>query len=156
MKVGIIVSGGGHLDEALQVIKAFEGSEIFLVTYSIKSLVSYEREGISRVHLVKLLGSSGPLLVLSFLSHIFEFISIFLKERPNILFSTGSEITIIPFYLGKILFRTKNIFLETVTRVSRPSFTAKLAYAISDLFLVQWREMLSSFGKKAVFAGRVI
>lgn len=156
MKIGIIVSGGGHLDEALQVIGAFEGRDVFLVTYSQKSLLTYRNAGIKRVHFVKLLGSSGFLLILGFFSHLFEFISIFLKEKPDVLFSTGSEITVIPFYLGKIFFRTKLVFLETVTRVSRPSFTARVVYPVCDLFLVQWEKMLESFGSKAKFCGRVI
>lgn len=156
MNIGIIVSGGGHLDEALVLLEAFKGNRVFLVTYFQKSLLNFCYPNIKKVYFVRLFGSKGFKLYLSLLINLFEFIYIFLKERPKILFSTGSEIAVIPFFIGKIVFRAKLIFLETVTRVFEPSNTAKIIYPISDIFLVQWEELLKKFGPKAQFKGRVI
>ncbi|MEW6170182.1 MAG: PssD/Cps14F family polysaccharide biosynthesis glycosyltransferase [Candidatus Omnitrophota bacterium] len=155
MKIGIIVSGGGHLDEAMAIIEAFKGHDIFLVTYTLDSLALYTHPEIKKVYFVTLKKSNGIGLFYSLFINIFEFLSIFLKERPKILFSTGSEIAIIPFFVGKFLFRTKLIFLETFTRVKNLSSTAKIIYSISDLFLVQWKDLLK-IGKRARFEGRVI
>ncbi len=155
MKIAIIVSGGGHLDEALAVIEAFKGHEVILISYKLPSLVSYRHPALRKVYFVSLAGSSGVALYFNFLLNFFQFLFIFLKERPKVLFSTGSEITVIPFFLGKIFFGSRLIFLETLTRVKNPSFTARMVYAITDLFLVQWESLLS-MGPKARFAGRII
>jgi UDP-N-acetylglucosamine:LPS N-acetylglucosamine transferase len=155
MKVGVVVSGGGHLDEALPLLEAFKGHRIFLVTYSQQSLLSFTHPNIERVYFVRLWDSMGIGLYLSLFANFFEFIYILMKERPKILFSTGSEIAIISFLLGKILLRAKLIFIETATRISKPSMTAKVVYPISDLFLVQWETLLKKFGNKAQFRGRV-
>jgi len=155
MKIAIIVSGGGHLDEALAVMNAFCGHEVILISYRLSTLVSYRHPSIQKIYFVSLASSAGIGLYLNFVLNFFQFMFIFLKERPKILFSTGSEIAVIPFFLGKILFRSRLIFLETLTRVKNPSFTASMVYSITDLFLVQW-ETLLSIGPKARFAGRII
>ena len=59
------------------------------------------------------------------------------------------------FFLGKYLFRAKLIFMETATRVVRPSGTGRLLYPIADLFLVQWPAMLKEVGPKARYLGGV-
>jgi UDP-N-acetylglucosamine:LPS N-acetylglucosamine transferase len=155
MNIGIIVSGGGHLDEALPLLEAFKGHRAFIVTYVQQSLLHFRHPSIERVHFVRLWGSRGIGLYLSIFINLFEFVYILLKERPDVLFSTGSEIAIIPFFLGKTFFRAKLIFLETATRVFEPSLTAKVLYPISDVFLVQWETLIRRFGPKAQFRGRV-
>jgi len=155
VNIGIIISGGGHLDEALLLLEGCQGHSIFLVTYYQKSLLSFSHPRISRIYFVRLWGSKGVTLYLSLFVNLFEFVYILMKERPKILFSTGSEIAITPFYLGKIFLRSKLIFLETATRVTKPSITGKLVYPICDLFLVQWETLLKKYGSKAEFKGRV-
>jgi beta-1,4-N-acetylglucosaminyltransferase len=81
---------------------------------------------------------------------------ILLKERPAILFSTGSEIAIPSFYLGKLLFRTKLIYLECSAQVYQASLTGRLVYPITDLFLVQWKPLLKRYGTKAKYVGGLI
>ncbi len=156
MNIGIVVSGGGHLDEALPLLKAFEGHRVFLVTYIQSSLLNFCHPQIERIYFVRLWGSKGILLYLSLFANLFEFTYILTKERPRVLFSTGSEIAIAPFFLSKVFLRTKLIFLETATRVLEASLTAKILYPISDIFLVQWETLLNVFGPKAQFKGRVL
>jgi len=119
-------------------------------------LLSYRHSRIRKVYYLTLKDSKGFGLLLSLFWNIFEIIAIFAKEKPSILFSTGSEIAIVPFYLGKLFFRAKLIFLETATRVYNLSFTAKVLYPICDLFLVQWETLLKKAGRRAQLWGRVI
>jgi beta-1,4-N-acetylglucosaminyltransferase len=156
MKIGMVVSGGGHLDEALPLLEAFRGHRVFLVTYVQQSLLLFRHPLIEKIYFVRLWGSRGIGLYLSLFANLFEFTYILLKERPRVLFSTGSEIAIIPFFLGKVFLKAKLIFLETATRVVEPSRTAKVLYPLADLFLVQWETLLHRFGPKAQFRGRVL
>ena len=156
MKIGIVISGGGHLDEVLPLLDSLKEHDLFLVTYRQKSLLNFKHPQIRHTYFVKLGRSWKISVMLNALFNLRELYLIFKKEHPDIIFSTGSEIAILAFWLGKIFFRTKLIFLETVTRPKTPSFTAKVLYPITDLFLVQWETLLNNFGQKAQYKGRVL
>ena len=55
--------------------------------------------------------------------------------------------------LGKLMGK-KIIFIECMFNVDEPTLTGKLAYKFSDLFIVQWEDMLKVY-PKAVLGGRV-
>jgi UDP-N-acetylglucosamine:LPS N-acetylglucosamine transferase len=80
---------------------------------------------------------------------------ILLREKPKLIISTGSEIAIPAFYLAKLL-RIKTVFIESWTRVDRPTGTGKIVYPVSDLFLVQWERLLPKYGKKAKYEGAIL
>jgi len=157
-KIGVVTGSGGHLTEALSVMEAFKGHDVFLVVHSFPSLREIELEEVTRIYRLRIiLGYSSLFAVfLTAFVNLFQFIQIFWKEKPSILFSTGAEIAVPAFYIGKILFRTQLIYLETLTRVKGLSYTAKVLYPIVDLFLVQWPELLKKVGPKAVYGGRLI
>ena len=157
LKTLCIVSGGGHIEEAAECFEAFRDTDLVVAVYRHHGeMASFTHPLVSRVRLVSLYGAKGWRLYLSLLVNLLEFFRIFLRERPDILFSTGSEIAIGPFILGKILFRTKNIFLETVTRIGACTVTAYWVYRWCDLFLVQWPHQTAMFGPKARYEGRVL
>lgn len=157
LKTLCIVSGGGHLEEAVECFEAFARTEQVVVVYRHKGeMASFTHPLVSRVRLVSLYGAKGWRLYLSLVVNLFEFLWIFLRERPDILFSTGSEIAIGPFVMGKIFWRTKNVYVETVTRIRECTKTAHWVYRWSDLFLVQWPQQVSMFGPKARYEGRVL
>jgi len=146
-KIGLICSPGGHLVEVLQLLEAFEDYPIFFLTYKEKATLNrkntYWIMNFARNPLYLIIG-------------ILKILLIFLKERPGILFSTGAEIAIPSFYIGKFLFRTKLIYLECSAQVYNPSLTGRLVYPITDLFLVQWEPLLRQYGLKARYVGGLI
>jgi UDP-N-acetylglucosamine:LPS N-acetylglucosamine transferase len=146
-KIGLICSHGGHFTELLQVRDAFEGYPAFLLTYKEVSTSNQKN-----AYYISNIGK-GPL---AFIIGLIKILFIFLKERPTILFSTGSEIAIPPFYFGKFLFGTKLIYLECSAQVYQPSLTGKFVYPITDLFLVQWEPLLQQYGPKAKYVGGLI
>jgi beta-1,4-N-acetylglucosaminyltransferase len=146
-KIGLICSPGGHFTQMLQLWEAFEGYPYFLITYKEKAV-----SGQKNTYYLKNIGR-GPL---AFIVGIIRILIILLKEKPDILFSTGSEIAIPPFYFGKFLFRTRIIYLESGAQVFRPSWTGKCVYPITDLFLVQWEPLLKQYGPKAKYVGGLI
>jgi UDP-N-acetylglucosamine:LPS N-acetylglucosamine transferase len=167
MKIGIACSAGGHLTEALSLLEAFRGYECFLIipgfstvkafnppqfvkTYHLKILFNYSLGIKITTQRVVWLG-----VYLTLLENTIEIIKILMKEKPDILFSTGSEIAIPTFYVGKFLFGAKLIYLESVARMRDISRAGRLLMPIVDLFLVQWEELAQRY-KKAKFWGRVI
>lgn len=146
-KIGLICSHGGHFTELLQVWEAFGGHPIFLITYKEKATLNREN-----TYYIRNIGRGS----IAFVVGVIKIFLIFLKERPDILFSTGSEIAVPCFYFGKFLFRTKLIYLECSAQVYQPSMTGVWVYPITDLFLVQWEPLLKRYGPKAKYVGGLI
>jgi len=157
MNVYIVCSPGGHLTQALNALETFEGCDVFLVTLDFPNLRDISLKGIKKIHRVRLrfdYSMSLGVPVTLFLS-FFQMIGLFLRKRPHIIFSTGSEIAIPAFLAGKLFFRTKLIFMESLTRIQELSLTGKVLYRFADLFLVQW-EGLAGRVSNAVYKGRLI
>lgn len=156
--IGIICSSGGHLAQALSVIDAFDGHDLFLIVHDLPTLKGIQISEVKRIYQLRvILGYTSFIAVfLTALANVFQLVRIFWIERPSILFSTGAEIAIPAFYVGKVFYRTRLIYLETLTRVKDLSLTGKFLYPIVNLFLVQWPELLKKVGRKAVYGGRLI
>lgn len=148
MKICLVCSHGGHLTETLRLLEAFEGHDIFFATYH--SSRNEELMKIARVYSTQNIGSN----IWRMLKAIPWALGILLKEKPNIIFSLGAEVAIPFFYLGKLL-RIRTIFIESWSRLSSPSGTGRIIYPVSDVFLVQWEQMLKQCGKKARYEGAI-
>lgn len=147
MKIALVCSHGGHLTEMLFLMGAFEGNDIFFVTYKSSRTAQLN----FKKYLINNIGTDPCKMA----SALFRIAKIFIIERPDIVVSTGSEIAIPAFYLAKLL-KIKTIFIESWCRVKMPSGTGKMVYNISDIFLVQWPEVLNAYGPKAQYMGAVI
>jgi UDP-N-acetylglucosamine:LPS N-acetylglucosamine transferase len=146
-KIGLICSPGGHFVEMLQLWEAFEGYSVFLLTYKEKTTLNRK----DTYYLMNIVRSP-----LAFVVGLLKIFFIFLKEKPDILFSTGSEIAIPSFYFGKFLFGMKLVYLECSAQVYHASLTGRLVYPITDLFLVQWEPLLKHYGRKGKYVGGLI
>lgn len=147
MKIALVCSHGGHLTEMLYLMDAFEGHDIFFVTYD-----NFRTRDLGyKKYLLQNIGTSPLKMSKAFL----DFIKILFKEKPEMIISTGSEIAIPAFFIGK-LFRIKTVYIESWCRVNTRSGTGRIVYSFSDLFLVQWPELLELYGNKARYEGAVI
>lgn len=89
------------------------------------------------------------------LLNLWEAFRILLRERPTIILSTGAG-PVVPFALvGRLFFGTRVIFVETITRIHRPSMTGRIMYRLAHKFFYQW-ESLRSFFPKGVFGGPLL
>lgn len=160
MKICLECAHGGHLDEMLSIIDAFKGHDIFFVT--IKAETTKDLGQMAKVYYIRNLRNLAGLtkiaqiiiITLYLILLILPCIRILLKEKPQVIVSTGGGSTIPLCYFGKLL-GAKIIYIESMTRVNQPSGTGKLIHPIADLFLVQWESMLR-FYRKAKYWGKVI
>lgn len=152
MKVGLVCSHGGHMTELVQILPAFENADLFYITYD-----SIPTRQLEHAYLMKNIGTNPFRMLLAF----WTILRVLLKERPDLLVSTGAEVAIPAFYLAWLL-RTarlldvRTVFIESWTRVTMPTQTGKLVYPISDVFLVQWQQMLPNYGPKARYGGIIL
>ena len=89
-----------------------------------------------------------------FILNGFQSLKHILKERPDLVISTGAGIAIPTILLCKYLLKARIIFIESAANVINPSKTGKFIYKYSNLFLIQWNS-LQPFYPKAVFCGLV-
>jgi UDP-N-acetylglucosamine:LPS N-acetylglucosamine transferase len=66
------------------------------------------------------------------------------KERPQMILSTGALIGV-TFAIAAKLFNVKIVFVESRTRINRPSLTARIVYPLADRFYVRWPQLLTWF-----------
>lgn len=74
--------------------------------------------------------------------------------RPKVIVSTGSNVAVPLFWFGKLM-GCKLIFIETRAHVYNKSLTGKLVGCISDVVIVQWKEMLNVY-KNAEYYGVLV
>ena len=150
-KVAFIASSGGHLEQVLRLRPLFEKYDSFLITEKTPYAVSYPCE---RRYTLAQINRHELLFPLKLIVNAFSAFRIFLKERPDVVISTGA-LAAVPFCLiSKLLFRKKLIFIESFAKVTSPTITGKLLYRFADRFYVQWEPMLKVY-PKAIYLGGI-
>ena len=150
MKICLACTHGGHLVQMTRLLDAFEGRDYFFVTYD-----SEATKNLNNAYFIKFeeRGLKAKIMLIKTLIKAFR---ILIKEKPDVIISTGGGEIAVPFcYVGKVL-GAKVIFIETLSRITTPSRGGQLVYPIADLFLVQWESLLKKYGDKAKYWGKVI
>lgn len=149
-KILMAASSGGHLEEVLALKELNEQYDTVLITEKTDYQVHFWQD---HVYLMPQVNRKELKSLIQFVGMFFLTFRILLTEKPDVVLSTGAMAAFPALLLGKLL-RKKIIFIECMFNVDEPTLTGKLAYAISDLFIVQWEDMLKVY-PKAVLGGRV-
>jgi len=147
MKICLACSPGGHLLQLLQLKKIYEKYNHFFLTF--KRPMSSHLSKTEKVHFVKDPEKNPLNTIINF----FESLIVFLKERPDVIMANGGGV-VVPFCLISKIFGKKIIFIESFSRVFNPSISGKIIHPISDLFIVQWKQLLK-FYQKAKYGGTI-
>jgi beta-1,4-N-acetylglucosaminyltransferase len=147
MKLLVACNPGGHFTEMLFLKEAFEGHETVFLTYENPTTTTFP----FKIYTIKRIDTNFLAMLQSFL-RIFMIIK---TEKPKIIISTGAEIAIPVFVIGKLM-RIKMVYIESWCRVKTKSGAGRIAYYLADVFLVQWPELAKIYGKKARYKGAVI
>ena len=149
-KVAFIASSGGHLEQILKLKPLMEKYDSLLITEKTPYAVSSPSK---RRYELAQINRHETLWIFKLLVNAWASLRIFLKEKPDVVISTGALATV-PFCLiAKLLFRRKLIFIESFAKVSSPTLTGKLLYRFADRFYVQWEPMLRVYPKALYLGG---
>jgi len=149
LKICIAASPGGHLVQISQVAVVYEKHDYFYFTFH-GAVADSLRDG-ARVHTVPNVVRSRPL---SWLRGAIGSFLVVIKERPDVVITTGAGVVVFLCVFAKLL-GAKLIFIESMARIEKPTLTARFLYPFSDLFFVQWPQLLTYF-PKAKYAGRLL
>lgn len=141
-KICLISSSGGHFEQILMLKKLDKNYDVFVVTEKTKynkkdKKIDYHISQVNRKEVLFL-----PKMLLILLKSMY----IFIKEKPDVIISTGVLATIPMLYIGHI-FKKKVIYIESFAKINSPTMTGKLIYKkrIADQFYVQWESMLEFY-----------
>ncbi|CUU50740.1 PssD/Cps14F family polysaccharide biosynthesis glycosyltransferase [Clostridium beijerinckii] len=147
MKVCFITSSGGHLTHLIQLKEWWKDKERFWVTFEkedSKSILKDEKKYWCYFPTNR--------NIKNLIKNMFLSIKILLKEKPDLIVSTGAAPAIPFFYIGK-LFGAKVVYIEVYDRIEKPTITGKVVYPISDLFILQWEEQKKFYPRGQVLEG---
>lgn len=146
-RVMFISSTGGHLDELLQLAPMFEKYNYHIVTEKDKSTKSLKEEYGKKIsYLIYGTRQKKFRYPFIFLYNVLKSFFLYLKYRPRYIVTTGTHTAVPVCYIGKI-FGSKIIYIETFANINKKTVAGKIIYPISNLFIVQWEEMLKLYPK---------
>jgi len=150
MKICIACSSGGHLTEAMELLPIIKKHDVFFFTLEVEHI----KKSLKKYRLY--LSDDPKRNPVKFFRLFLNSMLVLIKEKPDLVISTGAGVTLPLSILSKILFGSKIIYIECSAQVFRPSLTGRIIYWFSDLFFVQWKSLLKFFGKKAIYGGLII
>ena len=157
---------GGHFSQMMALNTLFKKYDSILVTDNvratsemaplrdIKAIEIIEGESAKRLTQNKESTGSRWSYLGTYLKMFVVCNKIWRKYRPKVIISTGSNIAIPLFVIGKI-HGSKIIFIETRAKVYARSMTGILARPFADRIFVQWPEMLKLY-PKAIYCGTLV
>jgi UDP-N-acetylglucosamine:LPS N-acetylglucosamine transferase len=149
LRICLAASAGGHISQLLKLAACWNGYETFCVTTT--EVVRNKLNKLGEVYVVGECNRQHPMRVITV---FLRCIRIVLKERPDVVISTGAAAGCMLCFLGK-MFGAKVVWIDSITNVERISLSGRMVRYIADLFLVQWPE-LAGRNKKVEFVGTVI
>jgi len=140
-----ISSTGGHLSEMLKLKSLFDKYDYHIITEKTKSNIKLKDKYSGRINFL-IYGTKDYMLTYPFklIANCFKSLYFYLKVRPDYIITTGAHSAGPMCLLGKI-FGSNIIYIETLANKDTKTITGKMLYPFSDLFVVQWEEMLELY-----------
>ncbi len=141
MKICLVGSSGGHLTHLKLLEDIWKYKDRFWVTFDKEDSRSILKE--EKTYWCYYPTNRN---LINLIKNTFLAIKILIKEKPDIIISSGAASAIPFFYIGKLL-GSKLIYIEVYDRISTPTLTGKIVYPITDKFILQWEEQKKYYPK---------
>lgn len=130
-----IASGGGHWVQLQRLRPAFEGCEVAFV--SVYADYAEDLPG-HRFYTVKDVSRANlkALLVLAP-----QFIRIMLRERPDVVITTGSMPGLVGLAIARIFTRARTVWIDSIANCEHLSSSGRQARRVAHQWLTQWPEL---------------
>lgn len=149
-KLCFAASTGGHFEQLSMLKPLMEKYDSCVVTEKTQYKTIIKDQKMYYMHQVN---RKESFYLFWMVINAFRSISILIKEKPDVVITTG-VLAMIPLCLLSKIFKKKLIYIESFAKISSPTKTGKLIYKYADLFYVQWESMLK-FYPKAIYLGGI-
>lgn len=141
-RVALVGSSGGHLTHLLALREFWGDLDRFWVTFATP-------DAVSRLHGERTYWCHHPTNrnVPNLLRNTWLTLRVLRRERPDAIISSGAAVAVPFFWLGRLLFGTKTIYLEVIDRIDSPTLTGRLVRPVASGILLQWPEQRRAYPK---------
>jgi len=135
-----VASGGGHWVQMLRIVPAFASFDVAFASiypdYSTEVPGSryYLMPNMTRLNLAALFVLAPKLL------------GILLRERPDVVVTTGSAPGLVCLALAKLLRVRRTVWIDSIANVERLSTSGRQARRFADAWLTQWPHLAAPGG----------
>ena len=133
-RVLAISSGGGHWVQLLRMRAAFEAEDVTFVT--VKKSYASDVPG----HRLRVIRDATRWNKLALLHMALQIVWILLRERPDVVISTGAAPGYFAIRMGKLL-RARTVWIDSIANVEKLSMSGQLVGRYADLWLTQWQHL---------------
>ena len=152
LKICVGASAGGHMNQLLKLLDASENwpqRPSFYITTLPQLAEKLERYGATYV-----IGECNRLHPLMSIAVFIKALKITLKERPDVVITTGSLLLAMVCLSAKLL-GAKIVWIDSIANVDKFSMSGSMVRYFADLFLTQWPELAKKY-KNAEYAGTLL
>jgi UDP-N-acetylglucosamine:LPS N-acetylglucosamine transferase len=135
IKICIAASAGGHLSQLLKLSKSWQKYDVFYVS-TVNSVTQKLRE-LGRFYITGECNREHPIRSLLVLRNC---IRIILKEKPDVIISTGAAPPCLLCLVGKLA-HAKIVWIDSIANVEHLSLSGRIIRPFADLILAQWSEL---------------
>lgn len=146
-KILAVSSGGGHWTELLRLRPAFDEAETVYVTVESSYADDVAPNRLRVVNDATRWNKLGVLLL------ALRVLLILLRERPDVIITTGAAPGYLAIRMGKWL-RARTVWLDSFANVEELSLSGQIAGRYADLWLTQWPHLAREGGPD--YAGAVL
>lgn len=150
IKICFTASSGGHYEQLLMLKPLMKKYDSFVITEKTHYGAEIKDE---RMYYLMQVNRREKSFIPRMIVNTLKSVSIFLKEKPDVVICTGVLVTIPTCLLAKIM-RKRLIYIESFAKVTSATRTGKLMYRYADLFYVQWPQMLEIY-PNAIYLGGI-
>ena len=147
----LVSSSGGHFEQLLMLRKLNTWYDTFIVTERTK----YNKDDNKIKYYLLQINRKEKSFIFRFIANSFKSLNIIIKEKPDVIISTGVLSAIPMIWLGRKK-QKKVIYIESFSKVTSPTKTGKFVYnhKLADKFYVQWEPMLKVY-PDAIYKGGI-
>ncbi len=136
-----VCSGGGHWIQMMRLRPAFAGADVRYLTVDARFIGDV---GGARVHLVN---DANEDRKLALLIQLLRVLLVMIRERPDIVLSTGASVGYFALRIGKLM-GARTIWIDSIANVEQMSKSGRLAKGCADLWLTQWEHLVGPDGPR--------
>jgi UDP-N-acetylglucosamine:LPS N-acetylglucosamine transferase len=139
-KVLAVASGGGHWLELCRLLPAFDGMDVAFV--SVNPIYAHQVQG-HRFYAIRDVSRKDWWTAAIIVPQLTRII---LKERPQVVITTGSAPALLCLTLARVLVRAKTIWIDSIANVEKLSSSGSMAGRVADVWLTQWPALQAENG----------
>lgn len=148
-KMCLVASSGGHMSELLKLSVIWQGQNAVFITTTDVVRTKLQKDG--AVYIVGECNRQNPWKTGIVFCRCLKAV---IKERPNIIMSTGAAAGFMICLLGKF-FGAKIIWVDSIANTESLSMSGRMIRPFADLILSQWAEVAAKY-PNVEYAGEVI